>query len=157
MRTYTTLRIANIQIKNSEFPYSRQMSTWNRMRNDRIQVALESILLKRFAKPEAVLERRIIQTPEFRKNVLTLWAQHCLKNNLRYTTSTISELVRLNVCTWLDSSRTLQVPKDINEESRWLLEKLHQSAEDIEVSAQFPKELAMTGMGYSSECFNSLL
>ena len=68
------------------------------MRGDRIQVALESVLLKLFSAPEAVLERRIIQTAEFRKNVLTVWAEHCQTNRKRYTASTISELARSKVC-----------------------------------------------------------
>ena len=65
---------------------------------DRTQVALESILLKRFCAPEATLERRIIQTPSFRRNVLNVWAQHCISKDVRHTISSISELARAKVC-----------------------------------------------------------
>jgi hypothetical protein len=68
------------------------------MRQDRVQIALESVVLKFFSDPGAVLERRIVQTPEFRKNVLAQWAQYCVSKNARYTVTTISQLARLNVC-----------------------------------------------------------
>ncbi len=72
---------------------------WNEMRSARIQVALEAVLLKRFRNPSQVLERKIIQSREFRKSVLPVWASHCLKFNTAYTTDTIGALASVKVCT----------------------------------------------------------
>jgi hypothetical protein len=73
------------------------MSVWKEMRSSRVQVALESVLLKVFNKPQQTLERKIIQSQEFRESVLQPWAKYCLNNQRAYTLTTIPELAKSKV------------------------------------------------------------
>lgn len=67
------------------------------MRSARAQVALESVLLKCFDKPSQTLERRIIQSPEFRDSISKLWAKKAVHGNRAYTEDTIQELLKVKV------------------------------------------------------------
>jgi hypothetical protein len=68
------------------------------MRTARVQIAIEAVLLKIFSKPAQTLERRVIQSMEFRKFVLPAWAQHSLKVSTPYTETNIRDLCQIKVC-----------------------------------------------------------
>ena len=61
-------------------------------------MALEAVLLKAFPKPHQVLERKIIQSNEFRVQVLPAWAQYAMNTKIAYTPFNIAELLRVRVC-----------------------------------------------------------
>jgi hypothetical protein len=68
------------------------------MRAARIQVALEAVLLKTFGSPSETLERRIIQSSEFRSVVLPIWVKHCMASSKVFTQTNISDLANVSVC-----------------------------------------------------------
>jgi hypothetical protein len=74
-------------------------AVWSELRKSRIQVGLEAVLLKAFNSPGQTLERRIIQSKEFRSKVVTAFAEYSLKHRKAFTESNFSELARSKVCT----------------------------------------------------------
>ena len=77
------------------------------MRLQRIQIALEAVLLKTFAKPHQVLERNIIQSNEFRSQVLTNWAKFADKKKTAYTPFDIGSLCAVKVMTCISTYQYL--------------------------------------------------
>ena len=80
------------------FADSVMTTVWNQMRKARVQVAIESVLLKVFNKPSQTLERRVIQSAEFQTRVLPSWADHSLKTSRIFTESNITNLTKVKVC-----------------------------------------------------------
>ena len=72
-------------------------AVWSEMRKARTQVAIEAVLIRIFNKPSEVLERKIIQSTEFRRDILPAWAQYSIKNDKALTDRSISELLRVKV------------------------------------------------------------
>jgi hypothetical protein len=73
------------------------MSIWNQMRTARAQNAIESVLLKYFDKPCETLERKIVQSSDFRASILKFWARHAVNSRRAYTEESFSELLKLKV------------------------------------------------------------
>ena len=113
---------------------------FNEMKKMRIVVGLEQLLMNMFIQPSATLERRIIQSHEFRKVVIDRWADWSLKEN------------RL-----IDSRGLAKLPQQCSIHSKlmtpeltWMLDRITKGPLDLGDGdfAKFPSTLARTGPQY---------
>ena len=65
---------------------------WESMKRARIQVGIEAVLLKSFGARGQSLERRVIQSSEFREKVLPVLAEFSLKKRVLFTSDNIWNL-----------------------------------------------------------------
>jgi hypothetical protein len=104
------------------------------MRKLRIATGIEKLLMQMFDQPNARLERKIIQSSEFRRLVLDKWADWSLKEKRLMDSFGITKLPELCAIN----------SKGISPEVSWMLKEIAQGPTP-EPFAPFPAKLSQTG------------
>jgi len=109
------------------------------MKKMRIQTGLEQLLMKMFDQPNARLERHVIQSSQFRKSVLSTWADWSIQENRLVDSQGIPKLPQL--CAIKASQQTPQIT--------WMLDRITKGPKDLDCSfSAFPSTLSRTGPQY---------
>ncbi len=100
----------------------------------RARIALEDLLIAQFSQPRATLERKIIQSAAFRRDVLSKWANYCVRQKRVFSGDQVKQLL------------TLRPIKTSDPEISWLLSRIASpSALNDAATTSFPSTLARTG------------
>lgn len=115
------------------------MTVFNEMKKMRIAVGLEQLLMRMFQQPAATLERKVIQSTEFRRVVIDRWADWSIKENRLIDSLGLS---KLPVQCSIDSK--LMTP-----EVRWMLDRITKGPAELGSGfSKFPSTLSRTGPQY---------
>ena len=100
----------------------------------RVRIALEDLLLKQFCQPRATLERQIIQSTSFRRDVLTKWANFCVHRKRVFAADEVKQLIALCPV------------KSRDPEISWILDRITKPAAlNDAATTVFPSTLSRTG------------
>ena len=99
-------------------------------------MALESTLIQMFSQPDATLERKLIQSPEFRKFVLARWADWCLQEE---------RILQVKECVGKDP----EIARQLSPDTDWLFDRIAVALTGRDPMdnglSKFPRTLSVSG------------